>query len=173
VKYRRTMSLLFSLSLALGVLSGCGVGTNPANTDEAPKQSQEQGEARPDDEYERAIWYGFLPDGLSEADPENTVVTWAQYCDMLGSMIKLYDKGAYPEWHEMTKNAPDTEMKRDGAMVSLLFAAKTMGIARFNAGEPQQFKGYAGAAITVDDGKLTCKFTDDQKQILGGGEFTL
>lgn len=43
----------------------------------------------------------------------------------------------------MTKQAPDTEMKRDGAMVSLLFAAKVMGYACFNAESPAEFNDYA------------------------------
>ncbi|MBQ3210996.1 MAG: right-handed parallel beta-helix repeat-containing protein [Oscillospiraceae bacterium] len=146
MKLKRTLSLLLSLALMLGLLSGCGSGTNPTTEpDESPKQlsAREQGEPRPDDEYERAIWYGFLPEDLAEADPENTVLTWSQYCNMLGSAIKLHDEGEYSAWQKMTKAAPNTEMKRDGAMVSLLFAAKTMGLASFNANSPAEFNDYA------------------------------
>ena len=78
-----------------------------------------------------------------DADPDNTVLTWEQYCAMLGRAIKLHDENDYPEWQKITKKAPDTEMKRDGAMVSLLFAAKTMGYASFNASSPAEFNDYA------------------------------
>ena len=108
-----------------------------------PPSPQQLGETRPDGEYERAIWYGFLPEELVESDPESTVLTWAQYCDMLGRAIRLHDESDYPEWQKVTKRAPDKEMKRDGAMVSLLFAAKAMGYAFFNANTPAEFNDYA------------------------------
>ena len=146
MKLKRTLCLLLSLALMLGLLSGCGGGTNPTTEpNESPKQlsAQERGEPRPDDEYERAGWYGFLPEDLVDADPDNTVLTWEQYCAMLGSAIRLHNENDYPEWQKMTKQAPDKQMKRDGAMVALLFAAKTMGYASFNAEAPAEFNDYA------------------------------
>ncbi len=100
-------------------------------------------DAVPTDEYERAVWCGFLPEDLSNADPDATVVTWAQYCGMLGKMIAEYDETLLPAWEEMTANAPDTEMKRDGAMVSLLCTAEFMGYDSFNADYPNAFQTYA------------------------------
>ena len=146
MELKRTLSLLLCLALVLGLFSGCGSRTNPtAEPDDSSEQlsAQERGEPRPDDEYERAGWYGFLPEDLVDADPDNTVLTWEQYCAMLGSAIRLHNENDYPEWQKMTKQAPDKEMKRDGAMVSLLFAAKTMGYASFNAEAPAAFDSYS------------------------------
>lgn len=138
MKRKRIFSFILCAAMLLGLLSGCGgesadtpdVSDVPVSNGE-PAATPIAGEM-PADEYERAVWYGFLPDELAGADPDNAVVTWKQYCAMLGRMIALYDESKLPEWEEMTADAPDTEMRRDGAMVSLLFAAKTMGIATFN-----------------------------------------
>lgn len=70
----------------------------------------------PADEYERAVWYGFLPDELTNADPDSMLVTWPQYCRMQANMIATYDETLLPAWVKMNKSAPDAEMKRDGAM---------------------------------------------------------
>ncbi len=94
-------------------------------------------------EYARAVDHGFIPETLAEADPDKTIVTWKQYCTMLGNMIALYDKTLLPRWEQMTAAAPDTEMKRDGGMVSLLFAAELMGLDSFNADAPTAFMVYS------------------------------
>jgi len=145
MKLKRTLRLLLCLALALGMLSGCG-GKSPTETPDelsAHLSPQERGEARPEDEYERAIWYGFLPENLVDSDPDNTILTWDMYCDMLGRMIAIHDEAASSTWLEITEEAPSTEMKRDGAMVSLLFAAKTMGFASLNGVKPEAFDDYA------------------------------
>ena len=146
---KKTMSLLLVLAMVLSLFAGCGGSGEQAEAvaeTEAVKTvlaTQANGAPIPGGEYERAIWYGFLPEELAGADPDKTVVTWKQYCAMLGSMIGRNKPKALVEWEAMTKGAPDTEMKRDGAMVSLLFAAKTMGYASFNAEGPRTFNDYA------------------------------
>ena len=153
---KRFLSFILIILLLLS-LAACGAPASEPVAADAPGQESaseltaEQAEqvppARspvpPADEYERAIWYGFIPGELADAEPDSAA-TWAQYCAMLGSMISAYDESRLPEWERMTKNAPDTAMKRDGAMVALLFAAKTMGYARFNAEPPAAFNDYAG-----------------------------
>ncbi|MDD3920072.1 MAG: hypothetical protein PHO41_02690, partial [Eubacteriales bacterium] len=126
--------MLFSISACAAPAGTPESGTAPATPFaaeqtpvlEAPRVEPLTG-GTPADEYARAVWYGFLPDDLAAADPNGTTVTWAQYCDMLGRMIKLHDESAIPAWEEMTKDAPDTEMKRDGAAITLLFAAQLSG----------------------------------------------
>lgn len=86
----------------------------------------------PTDEYRRAVWYRFLPEDLETADPDSAAVTWAQFCAMLGSMIGLYDASKLPAWEELTAGAPDTAMKRDGAMIALTFAAEQQGLLQEN-----------------------------------------
>lgn len=144
---KRMLSLLLTAVIVLGMVFVWGggiVGAEPAKKQSVPKSSLVlDDELLFDAEYVRAVKYGFLSDDLSQADPDNTVVTWAQYCDMLGRMIRMNDEAAYSVWKERTKNAPDTEIKRDGAMVSLLFAAKEIGYAFFNQKAPAGFEDYA------------------------------
>ena len=91
------------------------------------------GKEIPASEYERGLWYGFLPDELADADPDTAVVTWKQYCAMLGRMISAYDNSKLPEWEKMTADAPDDkELMRDGAAIINLMAAKTIGIDLYN-----------------------------------------
>ena len=142
MKLKQRLRLLLSLVMAAALLSACG-GYASGELSVQQLSPQSRGEAMPDDEYGRAIWYGFLPEALADADPDDTVLTWSQYCNMLGSAIKLHKESNYSTWLEMTQSAPDTEMKRDGAMVSLLFAAKTMGYASFNAQAPSAFDTYS------------------------------
>ena len=126
MKIKRVISLLLSLALVLGVLSGCGGGTNPTNTDEVPKQSsmQEQGEIMPDDEYERAIWYGF-----SEAQEDaDAVTTELAFVDMLSAMIQVYDPDSLTTFEEISfvKEANQSPIPRFYAAILLLYAAETM-----------------------------------------------
>ena len=161
---KRTLSIILALTLVL-TLAACGAPASEPGTSTEPTSAPvaeqppevapvaDTPTEMPANEYERALWYGFLPDDLASADPDSTIVTWAQYCDMLGRMIKRYDESAYPAWEEMTANAPDTEMNRDGAMVSLLFAAKAMGYAAFNTDYPSAFQVYADKVwdnVTMD-----------------------
>lgn len=45
------------------------------------------------DEWERAAWYGFLPEDAGDPD---SAVTWSQFCAMLGKAISLYDESRLP-----------------------------------------------------------------------------
>lgn len=108
--------------------------------------------ADPKDDYERALAYGFLPRELYYSTPD-TPVTWYQYCSILWLMLNLYDESLLPEWGELTDGAPTAEIRRDGAMVTLLFAAKLMGYASFNAQPPAEFQAYADRVwdnVTMD-----------------------
>ena len=126
MKIKKTLCFLLCLTMLAGMLVGCGKSdqtSTPEQTEEsdpvASKGMSSFGGSIPSSEYERGIWYGFMEESLTDADPDSTVVTWKQYCTMLGKMIKAYDETLLPEWEAMTKDAPDIEMKRDGAMVAL------------------------------------------------------
>lgn len=132
----RMISTLLAFVMISGMFSGCANDAKtdvqssvPANRNPATSLATEaNGAPIPSGEFERGIWYGFLPEELAAADPDNTIVTWKQYCAMLGSMIERYKPETLAEWESMTKDAPDTEMKRDGAAISLLYAAKTVDL---------------------------------------------
>lgn len=131
---KRFIALLLAAVMLLS-LAACGGEQKPETLDtpdvsenaNAPVVDPLSGKF-PVNEYERGIWYGFLPDELTDADPDTTVVTWKQYCAMLGKMISAYDQSKLPEWEEMTAGAPDTELLRDGAAMANLFAAKVTGL---------------------------------------------
>lgn len=123
MKFKKVISKLLSMIMVLGLLAGCGGSEAKA----ADLPTEANGAALPGDEYDRGIWYGFMPAELANADPSK-VVTWKQYCAMLGNMIERYQPEALPEWEAMTADAPDTKMKRDGAAIALLYAAKTVDL---------------------------------------------
>ena len=132
MKKRSVIPLILCLALIVGLLAGCGgQETSESPGAEEPVQS-EAAAAELDEvtllEYGRAIGYGFMPEGLENEAPDSYIVSWSEFCDMLGRMISRVDEGALPAWEEMTSGAPDTPMTRDGAMISLLFAAQTLGV---------------------------------------------
>ena len=126
MKIKRVISLLLSLALVLGVLSGCGGGTNPTNTDEVPKQSsmQEQGEIMPDDEYERAIWYGFA----KEQNNPDDLTTEKAFVEMLSVMIQKYDTDKLEAFQQVSfvQEADQSQIPRFYAAILLLYAAEAM-----------------------------------------------
>lgn len=163
MKRKSLLSSLLCLALLAGLLSGCGGGQTSGQpvTSGQPDTSDEPGtsgtistvsplfDTIPSDEYQRAIWYGFVPDSLAGADPDGTVVTWPQFCEMLGSMIRQCDENAYPGWAELTADVPDTALKRDSGMISLMFAAQAIGRDYLNISRsPSQ--DYDGNECTFD-----------------------
>ncbi len=138
-RLKRNSAVLAISMLALGVLLGrFALPSVESRITESQALTAENAQ-----EYARARGYGFIPEKLSAADPDNTVVTWSEYCEMLGNMISIFDPALLPEWEQMTADAPDTEMRRDGGMVSLLFAAELMGCDRFNGPEPKELGHYS------------------------------
>ena len=122
---RRLAALILAICLLFS-LSACS-----GEPQIAPSVGSKEASAEiPVDEWERALWYGFVP--VDAGDPDSPV-TWAQFCDILGNMIARYDESKLEQWEADTADAPEEEIHRDGAMISLLFAAKAMGIATFNA----------------------------------------
>lgn len=145
---RRFAALLLAICLLVS-LSACGTEEQtitPTTTAEAKELSTEI----PMDEWERAAWYGFLPEDAGDPD---SAVTWSQFCAMLGKAISLYDESRLPAWEEETADTPEEEMRRDGGMVALLFGAKAMGMTSFNALAGDYFGEYAGRVwevVTMD-----------------------
>ncbi len=86
----------------------------------------------PINEYERGIWYGFAPDGISIEDANNETVSLTDYCDMLGKMIEAYDQSKVEEWNELTKDVEGITVKRDCAALVLLYAAETIDLNTIN-----------------------------------------
>ena len=108
---KSVIPLLLCLALIVGLLAGCG-GQDATESPGAEEPIQSEAAAAELDEvtlleYERAIGYGFMPDGLEDEAPDSYIVTWSEFCDMLGRMISSVDEGALPAWEEMTAGASD------------------------------------------------------------------
>ena len=84
-------------------------------------------EEMPSDEYERAIWYGFISPELSEDRDKN--VTWKEYCTIIGSMLQVKDENLGEQWQDVASLAleSDQEMMRDQGCFALYRAAELMG----------------------------------------------
>ena len=90
----------------------------------------------PADEYERGIWYGFMPKDISKLSRKKAAkmtITYKQFCEMLGKMVKKTDLDKYAAWKKLSKKADKTPMKRDAGAIALVFAAKTLGFDYLNA----------------------------------------
>lgn len=98
---RRFAALLLAICLLIS-LSACGT-EEPPITPTATAEAEDLSAKIPMDEWERAAWYGFLPEDAGDPD---SAVTWAQFCAMLGKAISLYDKSRLPAWEEETADAP-------------------------------------------------------------------
>ena len=83
IKLERILSFMLCAAMLLGLLSGCGAGTSVGTPDVSENSDTHSADLLnkkiPASEYERGIWYGFLPEELADADPDTTVVTWKQY----------------------------------------------------------------------------------------------
>lgn len=87
----------------------------------------------PSDEYDRAIWYGFVGQELSRN--KNRTVTWREYCTMIGAMLSLKGEILCAQWQELASLAlnSDDEMVRDQGCFALYRAAELIG-EEFNDG---------------------------------------
>ena len=95
-------SVLLSLS-ACGQAGGQAAPTeSPVLTTAEPTPSAVINGEMPDDEYDRAIWYGFIDPELA-SDGDRTV-TWGEYCAMIGAMLYAVDEAlgdecrSWPRW---------------------------------------------------------------------------
>lgn len=81
----------------------------------------------PSDEYERAVWYGFVSKELAEN--RDKIVTWSEYCTMIGNMLSLHDETMGVQWQELAVLAlkSNEEMVRDQGCFVLYRAAELMG----------------------------------------------
>ncbi len=81
----------------------------------------------PSDEYERAVWYGFLPQGLALG--ADKPATWGEYCTMIGNMLERKGETLGAQWKELAALAlhSEQEMVRDQGCFVLYRAAELMG----------------------------------------------
>lgn len=141
---KKLTALLLALSIVLA-LSACGGTDSPAAPSASPSAPAEPAPAEsatagamagdmPDDEYERAIWYGFIDAALA-AEGDRTV-TWGEYCAMIGEMLYAVDDEYGDEWQELAALAltSDETMLREQGCFALYSAADLTGEALNDGG---------------------------------------
>ena len=126
MKLKRTLSLLLSLAMVLGMLSGCGGET--AEKEPIEQQRVSENTIVLDDELQRASNAGLLPEewisGMSEP------VTIAEFNGLLTKIVEMYDSALVSEWESVAAQALQTEdtAQRDDAILSIFEAAMVMRI---------------------------------------------
>ncbi len=96
-----------------------------------PAMAERTGEV-PEDELERAIWYGFVPENL-QGDYDKAI-TAAEYCTVIAPMIAFYDASKSDAWRRVSVLARQAseEITRDQGMLILFRAALAMDAAELD-----------------------------------------
>ena len=128
MKSKQRLCLLLCLVLIGSFFSGCG-GSADTSTPK-PETASPVGSA-PDDEYERAGWYGFLD---IDKVTEDAQITERDMVNMLSAMIGAYDKIALEKWSALTETTSTDGIYRDYGAMMLLYAAEVMDCASFTNG---------------------------------------
>ena len=122
--------------LLIFLLAGCSAAdavaasASPTATQSSPEDvtaAEIATEPAPNEEVARAIDLGLVPLSLQSA--YDKVITYAEYCSMLQSMISLIDNSAVAKWQEVAATAlgSDQSMRREDAMLSIYEAACVLG----------------------------------------------
>ena len=85
-----------------------------------------------DGELARAVSYGFVQ--KSWQSDLSKPVTYAQYCELVKTMLTKYDKKSLPTWEKRVKKAltrNNTLIRAEGSMI-LYFAMEAMGVAKLD-----------------------------------------
>lgn len=118
------------ISVMCVILSACGKRTTAVTEAGKGQWSFPEG-AAPENEYERAFWYGFaLEDGERE---KTAVITEKEMTELLSRVITA-GGGDTEGWEKMTSGAGDEEIFRDYGAMLLLYAAERMDAADFTNG---------------------------------------
>ncbi|MBR2950516.1 MAG: hypothetical protein IKC46_11715, partial [Lachnospiraceae bacterium] len=133
MKLERILSFVLCVAMLLSLPTGCGGGNATTVQGESAAQlsPQELGEPMPDDEYERARWYGFINPNDVTADSQ---ITERDMVNMLSAMIGAYDKIALEKWSALTETTSTDGIYRDYGAMMLLYAAEVMDCASFTNG---------------------------------------
>jgi len=133
MKLKCIFSCMLCIVIPLTLLSGCGGGnaTTVQGESSAPLSPQELGEPMPDDEYDRAGWYGFINPNDVTAGSQ---ITERDMVNMLSFMIGAYNKSSLERWSVLTQTTSTDGIYRDYGAMMLLYAAEAMDCASFTNG---------------------------------------
>lgn len=104
MKLKRTLSLLLSLAMVLGMLSGCGGET--AEKEPIEQQRVSENTIVLDDELQRASNAGLLPEEWLSCMDEP--VTIAEFNGLLTKIVEMQDPALVSEWESVAAQALQT-----------------------------------------------------------------
>ena len=104
---------------------------NPAKYNEMENAWSFPEEPAPETEYERAFWYGFVPEGKNR--DKTAAMTEKEMADVLARVISA-SGGDREGWDRLTAGASDEGICRDYGAMFLLYAAERMGAENFTDG---------------------------------------
>lgn len=123
MKVNRILCLLLSFTMILGLLSGCGGGSD------TPQESQaEKTETAVDEEIQTAIDLGLVPETLQ--GDYDAQISYTEFCGILDNFTSLMFPDALSSWEDVSANyrdADDLMSRMEGALV-LLYAAECSNI---------------------------------------------
>lgn len=120
------------MAIILTLLSGCEeTAYLSTNESKLSKQPTISAELSPDNEYERAGWYGFLNIEKVTGDAQ---ITERDMVNMLSAMIGAYDKSSLEKWSALTQTTSRDGIYRDYGAMMLLYSAEAMDCAAFTCG---------------------------------------
>ncbi len=123
MKTKRIFSLILCAAMLLGLLSGCGGGTE--TTQEGSSQKQDQ---IADHEILKAIELGFVSDDLqNDLDAQ---IRYAEFCGILDAMLAQTRPECMDAWKKRSANFRDqnNRMSRFEGVLALFYAAECAGV---------------------------------------------
>lgn len=141
MKMKRTLCLLLSLMMAIGLLAGCqkdetakhvqtGSSTSPHKLDPVPTPTEELSVDTPEIAAAREL--GFIPEPWTDL---SATADFDGFYDMLKSFVAVADESALLQLEKSIwpDSFPTRDMLRDDALVLLMLAAETVGYDVYNA----------------------------------------
>jgi len=123
MKLNRALGLLLSLTIMLGLLSGCGGGSDMPQGPQTGNQ-----ETAVDEEIQKAIDLGLVPEALQ--GDYDAQISYAEFCSILDNFTSVMFPDALSSWEDASANyrdADDLMSRMEGALV-LLYAAECSDI---------------------------------------------
>lgn len=124
---KKSICLLLSMVMLLGMLSGCG-GSQPEQSTEKEPTQVTVIQSAPDEEIQKAIDLGFVADELQH--DYDVQISYAEFCSILDGFITTLFPQKLSDWKTVSANYRDSDTlmsRMEGALV-LLYAAECCGV---------------------------------------------
>lgn len=136
---KKTFSLLFVLVFVLSTVS-CNSKSTVSQTPESAyvsptvEATQVLSEEMPTDEFQRAIWYGFVPTELQS--DLNKGISFTEFGSLVSNMLTKLNPDNADKWQTKASTALSMkdEMQRDDGIMMLFMAADSIGQTTLHGG---------------------------------------